>query len=221
MVFREVWTHQTLFLDATKCVAYNATLYVAWGHSMANELQALEEPYPEEIAEALSHYPKIDGQLIALFRTFANSRRFLEKAVPNLLDQASPLALKEREIVILRITANNKCEYEWGVHVAVFGSLAGFTENQILDTCCSSADPALWSDKEHLLLCVIDQFCSTGNVTESNLAAFQHYWTVEQQLEIIALCGTYKTVSLVANLARLPCELFAARFPGTEVTIRQ
>jgi len=181
---------------------------------MANELRAVEEPYPEEVAQVLAHYPKIDGRLIALFRTFANSKRFLEKGISNLLDKESPLTLRERETVILRVTANNKCEYEWGVHVAVFGRSAGFTENQITDTCSSRVDPLLWSDEELVLLEVIDQLCFIGRIAEENLTAFQQNWTVEKQLEIIALCGTYHTVSFVANVAKLPCEPFAARFPA-------
>ena len=85
---------------------------------MSNSLHPIKEPFPEEIASLLAQYPTVDGYLLALFKTFANSQRFLEKGVPNLLDEESPLPLRVREIVILRVTANKNCEYEWGVHVA-------------------------------------------------------------------------------------------------------
>jgi len=42
---------------------------------------------------------------------------------------------------------------------------------------------------------------------------FESDWTKEQQLEIFALCGTYHTISFVANSARLPNEPFGALFP--------
>jgi hypothetical protein len=45
------------------------------------------------------------------------------------------------------------------------------------------------------------------------LVQFETDWTAEQQLEILALCGTYNTVSFVANVARLENEPFAAKFP--------
>ena len=86
---------------------------------MTNTLNPIKEPFPEDIVKLLSRYPKIDGYLLTLFRTFANSQRFLEKGVPNLLDEESPLKIRDREIVILRVTANNNCEYEWGIHVTV------------------------------------------------------------------------------------------------------
>lgn len=181
---------------------------------MTNELRALEEPYGDDIAQALARYPRIDGELLALFRTFANSKRFLEKGVSNLLDRESPLTLREREIVILRVTANNKCEYEWGVHIAVFSNAARFTKKQIRDVCSSRVDPLLWSSEELALLEAVDQLCFTGRIAGKNLVAFQQNWTVEKQLEIIALCGTYHTISFVANVAELPCEPFAARFPA-------
>ena len=60
----------------------------------------------------------------------------------------------------------------------------------------------------------IDELCVAGSISDETLAHFQKDWTVEQQLEILALCGTYHTVSFVANTARLPNEAFAATFPG-------
>lgn len=140
-------------------------------------------------------------------------RKALQKAVPNLLDKESPLSLRQREIVILRTTANRNCEYEWGVHVAIFAQTAGFSDAQIAATRYPAEDRGLWDADEHLLIRCIDQFCEKGTVEDTDLCHFQEIWSLEQQLEIMALCGTYHTVSLVANTARLGGENFGARFP--------
>ena len=60
---------------------------------MTNRLPPLQEPFTEEVDAAFVQYPNVNEQLIALFRTFANSVRFLQKGVPNLLDDEvlSPL----------------------------------------------------------------------------------------------------------------------------------
>jgi len=92
---------------------------------MKNVLSPLEAPYSEEIAAALAQYPQRDGYVLSLFRVFANSARFLKKGVLNLLDKGSPICLMQRELIILRICANNHCEYEWGVHVSAFAKVAG------------------------------------------------------------------------------------------------
>jgi len=43
---------------------------------------------------------------------------------------------------------------------------------------------------------------------------FQEMWTLEEQLEILALCGNYHLISFVANTARVENEVTGARFPG-------
>ena len=87
----------------------------------------------DELKETLSRYPAgPDGSTLTLFRVFANSERFLSgKGVANLLDRHSPLSLRERELVILRVTGRLACEYEWGVHVAAFSRLAGLSAPEI------------------------------------------------------------------------------------------
>lgn len=180
---------------------------------MSYPLTPITEPFPDDIAPILSRYPQIDGYILSLFRTFANSRRFLEKGVPNLLDKDSPLPLRIREIVILRVTALRNCEYEWGVHVSIFGKAADLSEAQIAGTCAASTDAALWSSTEARLLAVIDELCSCGMLSEQRRMQFQTDWTTDQQLEILALCGAYQTISFVANVAALPPEAFAEKFP--------
>ena len=180
---------------------------------MSNILEPVEPPFASDVEAILTNYPQQEGYILSLFRTFANSVRFLSKAVPNLLDKASPLSLREREIVILRTTANNDCEYEWGVHVSIFARSAKLSLSQIASTKTGTLDEIGWNEAEKLLIGCIDDLCNEGIVTEENLPHWQKFWTKEQQLEIFALCGTYHTISFVANSARLANEEFGATFP--------
>ncbi len=180
---------------------------------MEQILRPLEPPFAVELDQVLSKYPKQDGYLLKLFRVFANSERFLRKGMPNLLDRESPLSLRERELVILRICANNGCEYEWGVHVSIFATSAKLSESQVAATASQSKDPD-WSEEDRLLLRVIDELCEHGRLQDDTKRAFRSYWNKEQQLEIFALAGSYHTVSFVANNADLPLEDFASRFPA-------
>jgi alkylhydroperoxidase family enzyme len=182
---------------------------------MANRLSPLEAPFPPETEALLARYPRQNGYLLSLFRTFANSPRFLNRGVPNLLDKESPLALRDREIVILRVTAHYDCEYEWGVHVAIFARAAKLTEAQISATRLSVATALVWGERDRRLITAVDAFCHRGVLSDDEFDAFTEDWSKVQQLEIIALCGAYHTVSLVANAARLPPEPFAVRFPAS------
>jgi alkylhydroperoxidase family enzyme len=180
---------------------------------MTHTLKPIKRPFSPEVAEILASYPKRDGYILELFRVFANSARFLRKGVVNLLDKDSPLPLRLREIVILRVTANLDCEYEWGVHVTAFGKAAQLTIEQMRETRLGDHTAGCWSAEESLLIEVVDELCSGGKIVDATLARFQQIWRAEEQLEIIALCGNYHTICYVANAAKLEGEPFGAKFP--------
>lgn len=180
---------------------------------MYQRLQPIEAPFPAEVEALLAAYPRRDGYLLKLFRVFAGSPRFLRKGVANLLDRDSPLSMRQREIVILRVCANNHCEYEWGVHVSAFAEHVELTHEQVRATRLEGPEAPCWSPTERLLIEVVDQLCRDARIDDASAPRFAAAWTVEQQLEILALCGNYHTISFVANSADLPPEDFAARFP--------
>lgn len=181
---------------------------------MTNRLHTVEPPYSEELDSLLSRYPKPNGYLLKLFRVFANSKRFLRKGVLDLLDRESPLTMRQRELVILRTCANNNCEYEWGVHVAGFAKHVRLTEEQISSTRLGSPDAPCWSSDERTLLLAVDELCQSGSLSRETRDLFQALFTVEQQLEVFALCGNYHTVCFVANCSEIEGEPFGARFPA-------
>ncbi len=182
---------------------------------MKHVLNPVAPPYSPEVAEILKGYPQgKDGYIIQLFRVFANSLRFLgKKGVVNLLDRNSPLPMREREIVILRVTANRDCEYEWGVHVATFSKAAGLDKEQVIATRLGSAGQDCWSPVDSLLIKCVDELCAHAKIQDDTLDQFQEQWNLEQQLEIMALCGNYHTICFVANTTRLPREEMAVAFP--------
>lgn len=181
-----------------------------------HSLDPIDPPYQASVAAALKGYPKgEDGYLLKLFRVFAQSLRFLSGKGPvNLLDAESPLALRTREMIILRVTAHYGCEYEWGVHVAVFAAQAGFIDEEIAALYSGGADASCWTAEEALLIKCVDAMLAHGRLKADQRTLFQATWTAEQQLEILALCSNYHLVSMVANTANLAPEPFATRFPA-------
>ena len=182
---------------------------------MKHVLKPIEPPFSAEVAKVFEQYPQgDDGYIILLFRVFANSIRFLtKKGVLNLLDKNSPLTLREREIVILRVTAKLDCEYEWGVHVTAFANAAKLTQEQITATRVGEDDARCWTPKESLLIRCVDELCLYAKIQDDTYEQFQECWDLEQQLEILALCGNYHTVGFVANTSRIPPEETGAKFP--------
>jgi len=181
---------------------------------MSNKLSPITEPYPNDVAAILANYPQQNGYILKLFRLFANSTRFLLKGMPNLLDKDSPLSLRQREIIILRITANLGCEYEWGVHVTAFGQHAKLSEEQVAATKNQPAEAACWPESESILVAAVDDICTHRRIEAGTYTGVCVHLNKEQQLELLALCGAYHTVSFIANTAELELEPFAARFPA-------
>ena len=114
-------------------------------------VQPLNPPYAADIQAAFDRVMPPGMPPLKLFRSMAHNPRVLQRMLAGgLLDRGS-IALRERELLILRATALCGAEYEWGVHVAAFAGKAGFSAAQIADTCSGRIDPALWSEAEQAL----------------------------------------------------------------------
>ena len=126
---------------------------------------------------------------------------------------AGPLSLREREIVIDRTCARTGCEYEWGVHVAIFADAAGLTNEQVRATVLGPADAPCWSAAEQMLIAAVDALHERATLSDSEFKALSAHHDDAKILEIMLLCGFYRTVSYLANGLDLPLEDKAARFP--------
>jgi alkylhydroperoxidase family enzyme len=121
--------------------------------------------------------------------------------------------LREREIVIDRTCALNRCEYEWGIHVAFFAAPAELSEAQVSATVLEDADAPCWSEAERALIAAVDALHHRASWTDAEFAALRAHYDEDKILEIILLCGLYRTVSYLANGLAMPLEENAARFP--------
>src|SRR5712671_5423439 len=109
-----------------------------------SRIAQLEPPYAGEIQEQFDRIMR-GAPPLTLFRVVAGNARAWEKFRAGGLLDGGPLSLREREIVIDRTCALTRCEYEWGVHVAIFASAAHLTDEQVRATVLESADAACWS----------------------------------------------------------------------------
>jgi alkylhydroperoxidase family enzyme len=99
------------------------------------------------------------------------------------------------------------------VHVAVFAKAAGLTEAEVRATVLGDADHPCWSDAEKALLAAVDALHHRATFSEAEFEALSAHYDEEKILEVMLLCGFYRTVSYLANGLDLPLEENAARFP--------
>ena len=172
-----------------------------------------EPPYEPAIAEALERIMPPGLEPLVLFRTMArNPRIFAKLFAGGLLDKGA-LSLRQRELVIDRTTARLGCEYEWGVHVALFAKRVGFGAAETAATVTGGAQAECWSLPEQALVALVDDLVDRRTIGDETWQTLVTHFDETQILETIAIVGYYHTISFLCNGLRLPNEPYAARFP--------
>src|SRR5437764_1004574 len=101
-------------------------------------------PLPADIQQAIDAVMRGNPPLV-LFTTLARDHRLFFKFFNSGLLDRGHLTIRQREIVVDRVTATCGAEYEWGVHVSVFAAKAGLTEAQITSLTIGEPDDTCWS----------------------------------------------------------------------------
>jgi alkylhydroperoxidase family enzyme len=149
---------------------------------------------------------------LTLFTTLARDPRLFQRFMAGGLLDRGNLTLRQRELVIDRVTARCGSEYEWGVHVALFGARVGLAPEQLRSLVHGHPDDPCWNDAERALLALCDQLHDGCDVTDAAWLAARAHLSEEALLEVLLLAGFYRTVSYVTNTLRLAPEPFAPRF---------
>ncbi len=171
----------------------------------------MEPPYPPDVQSSFDAIMRGAPPLM-LFRTLAASARAWTKFCAGSLLDRGPLSLRQRELVIDRTCALAGCEYEWGVHIAIFAGPAGLTPEEVAATAGAGSSAPGWSEAERALLIAVEALHARATLSDAEFAALSAHYNTDQVLEVLLLCGFYRMVAYVANGLDLPLEPDAARF---------
>ncbi|HYF62767.1 MAG TPA: carboxymuconolactone decarboxylase family protein [Herpetosiphonaceae bacterium] len=172
----------------------------------------LEPPYEPAVQASFDTLMRGAPPLL-LFRTVARNPRVLGRMMAGgLLDRGS-ISLRQRELMILRTCANCGAEYEWGVHVALFGAKAQWSPEQVRASARGGADDAAWSDDERLIVRLADQLHATATADDALWAELAGHFDEVQLIELVMLAGLYHAVSFMVNATGVRNEEFAPGFP--------
>ena len=183
-------------------------------------LQPLEPPYSDAVAQTLqrsmpqgSDVPPLNlfrllARDEALWAAMAGFGRFNLKYDPA---QYSSIEPRDREIVIQRVCVRCGCEYEWGVHVALFAQSVAITDAQVTSLRSSDAPFEALTNKDRLLVSLVDALHDTNNINDELWEQLAANWHENQLLQLLMLVGWYHAISYVANVSRIPSETWAAR----------
>jgi alkylhydroperoxidase family enzyme len=165
--------------------------------------------------------PPAAPDVLSLFRVLAHNPVLAARCMPwagYLLGRHATLPLREREVVIDRVCARCGAEYEWGVHVAAFADAAGFSREQVRAIADPEADDASLTERDRLLVQMVDELHDTAHVSDGLWARLAAHWSAPQLIELLMLAGWYHAISYVCNAARVPLESWGERFAAQEKT---
>jgi alkylhydroperoxidase family enzyme len=189
---------------------------VVTGDDRPPRISPLEAPFEAETGEILEAMMPQGVPPIALFRTFARNLP-MAKAMRSWgayeLSKQLSLSMRQRELVIDRVTAHCGCEYEWGVHIAFFAERVGLTRQQIASITHGTPADTCWTDPaERALLEFVDALHERADAGEEEWDALGVHLDEGQMLDVCMLSGWYHAISFAANAARVPLEAGAPRF---------
>ena len=180
---------------------------------MSARIAPAKPPFSEDIQAAFDRIMPPGVPPLALFTTLARDARLFARLRGGALLDKGHLTLRQREVVISRVTARSGSEYEWGVHVAFFGKTAGLDAAMLDSLANGGADDSCWSFEDRLLIRACDQLHATSDIDDALWSAMAGQFSDMALIEVLMLAGFYRAVSYLTNALRLPLEPYAARFP--------
>lgn len=181
---------------------------------MSQRMKPAAAPFPPAIQQALDRTMPPGVPPLVLFATLARDERLFGKFFAGGLLDKGHLSLRQREIVIDRVTAQCGSAYEYGVHVTFFAARAGLGEAELRSLVHGGADDACWIAEEAPLIRLCDQLHKGCDVDDALWVALAGAYSEGALLELLLLAGFYRTVSYLTNALRLPLESHAARWPA-------
>jgi alkylhydroperoxidase family enzyme len=176
----------------------------------------LDPPYDPDVGRTLERMMPPGVEPLKLFRTVAHNPHLLDKlrSTGAYLLNYGTLPPADREIVINRTCARCGCEYEWGVHAAVFGAQVGLSDAQLAATVTATAEDPIWTEHQALLIAFVDQLHDTSTTDDTLWRRLSDHYDDAQLVELVVLVGQYHAVSYMANALGVELEESAARFPA-------
>jgi alkylhydroperoxidase family enzyme len=174
-------------------------------------------PLPTDIQDAIDAIMRGNDPLV-LFTTLARDRRLFFKFFGSGLLDRGNLTIRQREIVIDRVTARSGAEYEWAMHVATYAAKAELSEAQIQSLTIGDSTDVCWADEDRVLIRLCDSLHDSCTVDDDLWEHVTKYHSEEAIIELLMLAGFYRMVSYLVNGLRLPLEPNTPRFADLPIS---
>ena len=165
----------------------------AWSSEMSEALAALVPPNPRHplpvqdpsrpkglnILGTLAQHPA----LARAYHTFNGHVLF-----------GSTIAPRERELLVLRVAALRRADYEWAQHV-IQGKDAGLTDEDI-ERVESGPDAPGWSPLDRALLRAADELVADAAISDGTWSVLAAELDTQQLMDVVFTVGAYEVLAM-------------------------
>ncbi len=118
----------------------------------------------------------------------------------------STIAVRARELIVLRVGYRQKCEYEWHYHVG-YGLTAGLTLEEIGAVRDGWQSP-VWDGKEEdrIVLRAVDELIDNARIGDETWELLNRHFTRQQKMDLVFTVGNYMMLSWAAATFGIPVE---------------
>ena len=106
-------------------------------------------------------------------------------------------AVRERELVILRIGYLCQSGYEWGQHVLI-ARQAGMSDDEIRSCKTGSETPGL-SELDRLLFKATEELHDDAFISDATWQSLQEHLDTQQLIDLVFTVGQYNLLSMALN----------------------
>jgi 4-carboxymuconolactone decarboxylase len=156
------------------------------------------DEWSDAARESMKPFVESDA-VFNIFKTLTNHpdlmRRWMVFANHVLFKQT--LALRERELIILRIGYLCQAGYEWGQHV-IIARKAGMTDDEIRSARTGPATPGI-PELDRLLMQATDELHADAFITDETWNALAAHLNTQQLMDVVFTVGQYNLVSMALN----------------------
>jgi len=164
-----------------------------WPDEMRAALAALRPPEPRHpLPVQGGGRPKALNALGTLARHPALARAF--HTFNGHVQFATTLSTRQRELLVLRVAAVRRAEYEWAQHV-VLAADAGIDDDEIARVAEGPSAPG-WSPLERAMLRAVDELLDDAKVADATWAALAGGLDEQQLMDLIFTVGAYDLLAM-------------------------
>lgn len=146
----------------------------------------------------LAHHP----ELARAFHTFNGHVLF-----------TSTLTERQRELLVLRVAAVRRCEYEWRQH-AVLALDVGIGPDELARVVEGPSAPG-WDPLERALLAAVDELVADAAVADATWAVLAAHLSTQQCMDVVFTVGAYDLLAMAFRSFGIELDADLADAPGS------